>query len=811
MTDVLLHDLRYTVRNLRRSGFFAVITVLTLGLGIGVITALFAVVNAVLLDPIVANQNRIVRIWNNDAQRGMARVSVSYHEFRTWRDESRSFEALAAIQYADAMSIPITVDGQSEAIELAPVSADFFSVLHGGQPVAGRWLEAGDELPGAELVGVVSERFWRAKAPGIVGRRLTWAGGGRTVLVVGVAPAEFDYPFRTDIWVTAARFFDGDEGRFNIESRHLHHFEVLGRLVPGVSPDQARAELDLIHQRVVAQFPDAYRPMRVVVQPLIDSVLGSGRQVLWFLFGAAGLVFAIAGVNVAALLLMRAAAARKELAVRVALGASHLRLARQTLTEGLVLGGLGALAGLFIARLLLWIVQWLAPGDVPRIEDATLNLWVLAFCIVATLAWVLSLGTVPVWGHRRLALTSVTGPVEFSLRGARSNRGLRVFTVGQIAAAVVVAIAAGLLVRSFAHLQAIDRGFASKNLAVIELLLPQARYADAPARLAFYDRLLPDVASIPGVLAASPVHLGPGTGVVGLSAAMTFEGQTPEEARTNPWATWEPVMPSFFTTLGIPIIQGRAFTDADSRDGAPVAIVSEAVARHYWPGRDPIGKKLQLTSKFGWVTVVGVAADLRYRELTKNWLTVYFPAAQFFFFSPGSLIVRTASAPEAVMTAIRERIRAHESQAAIKSIDTMDTLLAKELSRPRTAVMVTTIFALMAILLAAVGVYGVMSYEVRQRSQELAVRSAVGASPAQILRAVLWRSLALGGFGALAGLVAASAMTRSMRSLLFELEPADPGTFLVGAVALVGIVLLASYVPARRAANSDPVAALRAE
>lgn len=821
--DVLLHDLRYAARILRRSWSFAAVTVLTLGLGIGVITALFAVINAVLLHPIVADQDRVVRIWKQDAERGQDRISISYPEFKAWREQARSFEGLAAINYFDAVEVAIVVDGQPSSVAVAPVSADFFDVLHAGEPRQGRSFQAADELPGAELVAVVSERFWRQAAasdPAFVGRRLTWAGGGRTLVVIGIAPPEFNYPLGTDMWVPLARFFAVGMGAadFNVENRQIEnrgfrHFELIGRLAPGISRDRARAELAILQSRFAAEFPDTEKPMRVVATPLLDTVLGNSRQILLFLFAAAGLVFVIAGVNVAALLLMRASDRRTELAVRVALGASRARLVSQTVADALLLGGLGALSGLFIARLFLGIAQWLAPGDVPRIEQAAMDFRVLSFCVVTMFAWVLALGTLPVWGHRRIEIApGAERLVELSLRGVRGTRGLRVFTIAEIAAAVVIAIGAGLLVRSFIHLQRIDRGFNANNLAVISLMLPQSRYPDARTRLAFYEQLQAHVEALPGVVAASTIHMAPGTGTVGLSASMLFEGQTPEKAAKNPWATWEPVTASHFRTLGIPIIQGRGFTAADTRDGARVAIVSEAVAQRYWPGQDPVGKRLQLVAnspQFPWVTVVGVAADMRYRELTRNWMTVYFPAAQFFFFQPGSLVVRTASAPEALVPAIRQTIRAQEPQAILRGIATMDAALARELSRPRTALGVTALFALMAIVLAAIGVYGVMSYEVSRRRRELAVRSALGATPAQIFQAVAWRSLTLGSAGAVAGLVAAFAVTRSLRALLFEIEPVDPATFLTGAVTLLAIVLIASVLPARRAAATDPVAELR--
>ena len=537
MLDVLAHDLRYTARSLRRSRQFAGLTVLTLGLGVGAITALFAVVDAVLLAPIAEDQDRVVRIWKHDAERSLDRHPVSYPEFTAWRDQARGFEKLAAINYADSWPNALTIDGRPSTVTLTPVSADFFAVLHGGDPLYGRWFQAADERPGADVVAVVSERFWRRTTggdPGFVGRRLTWAGGNRTLVVVGIAPAEIDYPLGTEMWMPIARFFDGREGHFDFNNHGFIQFEVLGRLAGDESPEQAGAELEVISRQLTAQFPDDYRPMRVVVQRLLDTLVGNGRHVLLFLFAAAGLVFVIAGVNVAALLLMRASDRRKELAVRVALGASRARLARQTLTEGLLLGGLGALCGLLIAGLFLGIVKWLAPGDVPRIGDASLDLRVMGFCVAAVLVWVLALGTVPVWGHRRLEPSAGAGSIQLSFRTVSGTRGLRAFTLAEIAAAVVVAIGAGLLVRSFIHLQGIDRGFDSNNLTVISILLPESRYPDPRARLALYDRLLPQVEAIPGVVSATPIHLGPGTGTVGLSAPMSVPGTDAGRSREEP-------------------------------------------------------------------------------------------------------------------------------------------------------------------------------------------------------------------------------------------------------------------------------------
>jgi putative ABC transport system permease protein len=553
------------------------------------------------------------------------------------------------------------------------------------------------------------------------------------------------------------------------------------------------------------------RESQILVQPLLNAQLGDSRLVLLFLFIAAGLVFAIAGVNVAALLLMRASTRRRELAVRVALGASRARLMRQVVAESLLLGLTGGLGGVLIAHLFLALPQRFAAGDIPRIAEAAINFKVLAFCGSAALIWVVTFGTVPSWNRRKFASPAGRGSAEMSLRGVHGTTALSAFTIAQIASAVIVAIAAGLLLRSFGQLQAIDRGYDSSRMAVFRLLLPDARYQTAPARLAYFEDLAARVGSIPGVEAVSPVHLEPGTGTTGLSAGLLIEGQTPEDARSNQWATWEPVIPSYFATLGIPITRGRAFTSADRGKSMPVVIVSEAVAERYWPGQDPIGKRLKFIRDFEWATVVGVVADTRYRELTRAWMTVYFPAAQFFFFGPGWLVVRTSTDPEPLVPAIRQTIRSADSGVAIRSISSMDDLAVKELARPRAALMVASLFALMAIILAAVGVYGVMSYDVSQRRRELAVRSAIGATPNALFRSVVSRSAAIGMVGIAIGLGASALATRSLRALLFEISPADPGSFVAGAATLLAIVLLAAYLPARRAATADPVAILRTE
>jgi putative ABC transport system permease protein len=814
--DLLARDLRYTARTLVRNPGFTAVTILTLALGVGVLTMLFALVDAVLLRPVARDQRAVVRIWKNDAARGLPRQSVSYPEFLALRDRTRTLGPVAAINYADASTSTVTIGDRPAVVSLTPVSADFFNVLmHGAAPLRGRWLEAVDERPGAELAAVVSEGFWRRSLgadPGAIDTLLTWAGSDRTVRIVGIAPRELDYPLGTDMWVPITRFFAGPGSfHFDIDDWKLAQFELLGRLAPGVSAETARAELDALERQLPAQVRDDSLHIGIVLTPILDTVVGDNRQMMIFLLAAAALVFVIAGVNVSALLLMRAAERRSEFVVRAALGASQTRLACQMLVESLVLGALGAIAGLLLARVFLAGVGWLAPADIPRIDRAALDVRIVGCAMASVILWVLALGTAPIWNLRRLDAQTGLTTAAATTRVARRTRALRGFTVVEVGAAVFVAITAVLLLRSFLQLRQLDRGFDSGNLTVINLLLPESRYPDSSRRLAFYEQLLPRVTAIPGVVSASPIHMGPGTGTVGLSASMIFEGQSPASAADNPWATWEPATPSFFRTLGIGLTAGRAFSDADSRTAAPVAIVSESVARRYWPGVDPIGRRLRLAAEFPWVTVVGVARDVRYRELTKAWMTVYFPAEQFFFFAPGSIVVRSGMPARAIVPAIREAIRAQEPYAAIESLATMDTLLDRELSRPRAAMTVAALFAMLAILLGAVGVYAVLAGDVRQRRRELAIKSAIGASPGRILHEILWRSVLLCVIGILGGLSAATVATQYLRAVLYNVNPGDPTAFAIGGALLFLVVLLASCVAARRAASTDPAAVLRTD
>ena len=812
MIDALRHDLRHALRAARREpGLFA-ITVLTLAAGLAIATTLFAVVDAVVRAPIVPDQDRVVQVEKRDVARSGFPGSLSLAEYEEWGRATNAFESLVAVNLAATGTAAIEINGAVLRARLAPVSGPFFEGLYRRRPRFGRWLESADDRVGDEVAAVVSTRFWVRAAggdPAFVGRRLTW-NGNRSLRVVGVAPDGVDYPIGTDIWAPALAVFDGRAGRFDARNRTFAQFELIGRLRPGVTADSARAQLAIVHRGMVDSFPAEIRSMEVAVEPFIDTVLGDDRRLLLALFIGAGLVFGVAGVNVAALLLMRASAHDLDRAVRVALGASRLRLVRQALAEAAVLATAGAVAGLLLSHALLAWLPSIAPEDLPRLDRAALGLPTLAFAVAAVTAWLGVFGTVPVWGRRGAANLAAVGR---AFQGARRSRGLLLFASLQIAAAVLLAIGAGLFVRSFARLSGIDRGVAIDQVYLATLLMPEDQRRDAAVQTRFHKEVVAELAAVPGITAASPIHLGPGTGTLGLSAPMLFEGQATEEARTNPWATWEPVLPEYFRTLGVPIVRGREFTADDRRETEPVAIVSESVARRYWPNLDPVGRRLRFVNRadWPWVTVVGVARDTRYRELRKAWMTVYFPADQFFFFQPGSVLVRTQLGPEALRAELTARVAQAMPGALVDSVEPLGRLLARELARPRAAVAVAGTFALVAIGLALVGIYGVLSYDVRQRRRELAIRAALGASPPRLVRHVAGRGATAASAGALIGVSVAALMTQGLGAVLFEVSPLDSLVYLLVLVAVPLLVVSAVWVPARAAARTDAAATLRSD
>ena len=803
-----MSDLRFALRGLVRRPLAAAVAVATLSLGLASVTALFAVTDAVILQPVGERDSRLVRVWKDDVVRGSGILfPISYPEYLVWEDEATGFDAIAAINYADGAAGAIMIDDEPVTANMVRASAGLLNVV-GARPAYGRLLEPDDDVEGAELVAVVSHRFWRRVSgdPAFVGQRLS-PPGDTPMTIVGVLHPDVAYPVDADIWLPLVPAYAGDPAT-TLDNPRAPQFHVVGRLAPGVSTGQARAELGVIHGRLSAEYPEDYPRMPIVATPLADTVVGHVRPTLLLLLAGAALVFLVAGANVAILLLMRAESRRVEMAVRSALGATRGQLLRQTVIEAAVLGVAGVGGALILGRGLLALTNVIDPGQVPRIDEASLGPQVLAFTVIAMTAWVLAFGTAPAWQTRVGRLRGF-----LAHRSAEPSRGtgrrLQVMAAVQIAFAVVVLASAGLLTRSLWELQSIDRGLASDGVLTTRILLPRQPYSTPDEVRAFYDRAVEAVERLPGVISAAPFHMPPGTAATGLSSPFQFEGQTPDASATNEWANWDLATPRYFETMGIPIVRGRAFARTDTADAQPVAIVSESTAARYWPGEEPIGKRVRISPRFEWSTVVGVAADLRYRELTNNWMAVYYPAPQSFHFAAGNLAIRTAQPPSTLLSAVRDTIRAIEPAIPMDTLTPMDDLLAAELARPRLTARISMAFGLVTLVLITVGLFGTVAFDARQRRVEMAIRSALGASPRALRRLIAGRGLRMATAGVATGLAATALGTRALATVLFGVAPLDPLTLATVSGGLALLAVVACWIPARRAAATDPSELLR--
>ena len=803
-----MSDLRFAVRGVVRRPLASAVAVATLSLGLASVTALFAVTDAVILQPVGDRDSRLVRIWKDDVERGGGLLfPISHPEYLVWKDEATSFDALAAINYADGAANAVMIDDEPVTANRVLASAELLDVV-GARPAYGRLLEAADDVVGAELVAVVSHRFWRRVSgdPGFVGQRLSNAGD-TPFTIVGILQPDVAYPIDADIWFPLVPAFTRDPDA-TLDSPGTTQFHVVGRLAPDVAIGRARSELAVIHGRLSAAYREDYPQMPIVVTPLVDTVVGHVWPTLALLLAGAALVFLVAGANVAILLLMRAESRRVEMAVRSALGATRGQLLRQTVIEALVLGVAGVGGALILSRGLLALTNVIDASQVPRIDEASLSPEVMAFTVVTMTAWVLAFGTAPAWQTR---VTRLHGFLAH--RSAEPSHGtgrrLQVMAAAQIAFAVVVLVSAGLLTRSLWQLQSIDRGLESDGVVMTRIFLPWQRYGTPDQVRAFYDRAVVAIERLPGVISAAPFHLPPGTATTGLSSPFQFEGQTPDESATNEWANWDIATPRYFETMGIPIVSGRAFARTDTADTQRVAIVSESAAARYWPGAEPIGKRVRISPRFEWATVVGVAADLRYRELTNNWMTVYYPATQSFHFDAGNLAIRTARPPSTLLSTIRDTIQAIEPSIPIDTLTPMDELLAAELARPRLAVQISIAFGLVTLALITVGLFGTVSFDARQRRVELAIRSALGASPHALRRLVAGRGLRLAAAGVVTGLAATALGARALAAVLFGVAPLDPVTLATVSGGLALLAVAACWIPARRAASAAPAELLR--
>ncbi len=812
--STILQDLRYAVRTLAKQPAFTLVALATLALGIGANTAIFGIVNAVLLKPLPYQQpDRVVMLWSHWIN--WNKTWLSQPELDDYQHQAHSLEHVGAFQYT---SFNLTGAGEPLRVRAAQVQPAVFTAL-GASPIAGRLFTDDEDRPGHDRVAMLGEGLWREQFGGdrsILGRTISLDGAPYTVL--GVLPAALrlpiDYASReaTQLWVPIAL------GPTDPQDRGNHGLFALGRLAPGTGVDRAQSEMDTITGGFHARFPNQYdREFGVTLVRATDEVFGAIQPALLLLLCAVGAVLLIACANVANLLLARAEGRQKEIAIRTVLGAGRARLVRQLITEAMVLSATGGLAGAAFAFALVHALVALDPLRIPRVQNIAIDGRVLAFTAAIALATGVLFGLVPAMQASRADLQPA---LKDGGRDSRVATGwLRnALVVSEIAASVVLVAAAMLLARSFTALLDVNSGFNPSHVLTLRTSLPPARYADAGSMARAYRDIGQRLREAPGVEAAGAV--------TGLPLASTrgdwgirIEG-LPPQGRQHPAADWQIITPGYFEALGTPVVRGRLFTDADQQDTLPVIVINETMAKKYWPGENPIGRRMTMGNNDRWLTVVGIVADVRHRGLdAPARAEMYRPHTQFRFgMGPDTAAVpamtwaiRTTGEPIAATAYARAAIDRVDRDLGISDVTTMAQVVADSTSDRRLNMLLFVLLGGLALALAAVGVYGVVAYSVTQRTHEIGVRMAIGARPTDVRRMVLRQGCRLAVGGVAIGLMLALAAARVMRGLLFHVSPSDPATFVLVAAALIGVAALASYVPARRATRVDPMIALRGE
>ena len=802
-----------SVRTFQKRPLFAAAVIAILGLGIGATTAVFSVVNGLLLWPLpYPDADRLVRISKNDIQRGWSHYPVLYREFEAWQEASESFDDLAALHYTGPSNATITVDGAHRTISVLTVTTNYFDVLH-VPAFLGRTFVPADEDAGDAPNVVVSYATWRnllASDLDVVGSTFPVPGDAKAYRVVGVLPPGADYPASAQVYL--AELAMGPRGRDQI-----FEADIVARLASGVSIEAAHAELTTIRARLTLEDPEQYAKMDVVITPLLDTVVGDVRLALWLLFAAVGVVLFIAAANVATLLFVRGAERDRELAIRVVMGAGRGQLTSQLLWETLVLAVVGGALGLVLAHWGLSALLTLLPDALPRAERIALDGSVLTFALTMTLLAALCAGLVPAWrASSQDAMTALRQG-----RGILADwRTMSALVVFELSLAFVLVVGAGLLGRAFVAQTSIARGFEPTNLTFAALQIPDNKYPMFGAfesRIELMDRLIERVLAIPGVSDATVVQQPPGSADAGVTGPLSVEGQSEYERKRNPMVSIEWVPEHYFKTLGMILLRGRGFHRADRGDEPRVAVVTESFAAYHWPGEEAIGKRLGSTT-MPFVTVVGVVADVRYRELRKSWLDVYFPVGQTFSGEPSrgyyggrALVVRSIYDAETLAPSLRAAVHEVDPDIPVESIVPVDAILDTEVARPRFQALMVGLFAATGLLLAAVGIYGVMATVTGARTPEIGIRLALGSTPGNAVLTIWKRGAAITAVGIGLGVIVAIATTRFMSSLLYGVSPLDPGSFVGAGAFLTTVALLAAYLPARRAARVDPAITLRHE
>jgi putative ABC transport system permease protein len=804
-----LQDIRFGLRTFLKSPGFAGPAIFILALGVGANTAVFSVVNAVLLRPLSYHDpDRIVTLTNprtaGEATTPLAVKLVSIPNFQDWHDQSSSFEAMAYYRQGEEA---VTVGSAAEYAQATRVSPEFFRVF-AVEPILGHLFTAEEAKPGSGGVLVISYAYWQSHYggdPRVLGQ--TVRGLGRPLPIVGVLPPGFHFPDKADLWYPVNTVFREPTANF----RGGQNYFAVARLKPGVSLDQAQTEMRLIAQRLEREYPDTNKGLTAAVTRMRDEMVGEVRLTLYLLLGAVGVVLLIACANTATLLLGKATARSREVAIRAALGASQQRLVRQLVTESLLLALFAGALGFLLAYWGSSALVALAPADLPRVSEISVDRWVLAFTLGTSIFTSLLFGLAPALYAARVDLSEALkqgGRQMLSRVGIVRTRGALV--VAETALAVVLLSAAGLLLKSFRTLQSVNLGFRPERVLTMKATVP----APIPAARQFFDDVLPQIRALPGVLAAGATMALPGQFDSMAMGPYFFDHLPPQrEWPAAPSAVISVAAPGTFRALGIPLKSGRDFNDSDSSDEPPVAVVNEALVRKSLPGENPIGRTVFcLFDSAQPMTIVGVAGDVRERGPARDPMPeCYIPYRQHAFNGPAlSVVVRTTGDPIGLEDTLR-RVANKTSPTVPMKFTTMETMLSEDVASPRFRTLLFAVFAGLAVCLAMAGVYAVIAYSVGQRSNEIGLRIALGASTSSVLRLVLGQGLMFVGIGYALGLAAALAITRLLTTVLFQVRSSDPEVYLAVAALLGVVALLASYVPARRATRIDPLTAIREE
>ncbi len=802
----LWQDIRYGFRTLLKKPGFAAITVLTLALGIGVNSAIFSVVNAVLLRPLpFAEADRLVYAEGLDFRDNTKGGSISPPDFLDYREQTHTFERFAAFQ---PLSFTLTGEGEPERVTSARVSAGFFETL-GVQPVAGgRTFLADEEEAGRNGVVVISHSLWQSRFggdPKLVGKTL--ALNGQNATIIGIMPPDFQFPREAQLWTPIA--FKTPQ----MSQRRSHFLRAVGRLKNGVTLDQAQAEVNNIAHGLEKQYPESNTHFGLGLTLLPERLVGQLRLTLLVLLGAVGLVLLIACANVANLSLARGVSRHREIAIRSALGASRLRVVRQLLTESVLLALVGGGLGLLLAVWSVDLIVAFSPENLPRIKEVTIDWRVLLFTLFVTLLTGIIFGLFPALSTSKSNLTETLKEGSRGTMGAKGQRLRALLVVSEVALSLMLLVGAGLLIKSFLRLTHVDPGFTATNVLTMQLSLTRAKYPEPQQGAAFFQELVSRIEALPGVQAAGTVTELPFSGQDN-DTFFTIEGKPPVAfGSLENDASIRIISPNYFRAIGIPLLKGRSFTDRDSINAPNTIIVSDSFARRFLPNEDPIGKRLTIDFGQPWTgEIAGVVGNIHHSDLAQEPFTeMYVNNAQ----APDpmtNLVVRAAAGdPSKLTAAIRREVQALDKDLPVYNIKTMEQRISESTAPPRFRTLLLGLFACIALLLASVGIYGVISYSVTQRTHEIGIRLALGAQASDVLRLVVKQGMVLALIGIVIGLVGAFAVTRVMASLLYGVTATDPVTFVGVSLLLAGVALVACLVPARRATKVDPMIALRHE